>query len=610
MRKHTLTWVAMLCGIVVMGCSSGQEVSPVSNVEDAAESDNDEVLTQPGFAPEEPALPTFANWELPDCPAGTLPRLGEDGCHAIGRACPEGDWPEDLPSDASLLYVQVGGAGDGLSPESPMGSIQAALDAALPQSWIILAKGTYNEAVVSSRDVNIRGACATETLINPEFSDTEQALLDSLSLELAEDFVAGVRVEGTGDRRFEDLGFQSNAIGISVVNLVGTLTLKGIWVHDSVLLGIGVAGSQVAVESSAVTGVQPTQAGTAGAGMYSVLGSTIDVQSSYFHNNCYIGFGMKDEGTQVSARDLIVHASSPYPEDHGEFAGSYGWGIQVFDGASFTGERILSEDNQGAGFVLSGSAPVPEATIDDVVVRGTTPDINFRNIYSWSGVEMGFGLEVWGGRMSMSRVLLEDNHTAGMLATETPLPCSLAGLLCEETFVDATDLIIRRTQPDSRGYYGIGMAVFDGAEVNAERVLIEDNSYFGIGAWDGFRAPSETTTAIEMKDLQIVNTTNAEGNEGTFGDGLIVAYGASAILENFIIQNNARVGLLVGGSSSSVEASGNFNTGALSGHLIGVNLQTAELNFDAHFRDVLAYDNEVDINQDEVEIPSFSLLNY
>ncbi len=611
MTKYLTFCAALLMGLLTLGCESAQDEPTTETVEPTTGSDNDEVLTQPGFEPAEPELPTFANWEMvTDCPLGTMPLLGQTGCHPVGRACPEGDWPEELPNDVPLLYVQPGGTGDGLSPENPMGSIQQALEAALPQSWVILSKGEYTEPVVSNRDVNIRGACATETLINPIFTDDEQALLDSLSLELTEDFVAGVRIEGEGDRRFEDIGFQSNAIGISIVDVVGTVTLQGIWVHDAVLLGIGVAGSQVDIDSIAVTGVRPTQAGTAGAGMYSVLGSTINVASSYFYQNCFIGFGMKDQGTQVSATDLIVHASSPYPDDHPEFAGSYGWGIQVFDGSSFTGERILSQDNQGAGFVLSGAAPLAEATIDDVVVRGTTSDVNFRNIYTWSGVEMGFGLEVWGGRMNMSRVLLENNQTAGMLATETPLPCSLAGLNCDETFVDATDLTIRGTLPDSRGYYGIGMAVFDGAEVNVERILVEDNSYFGIGAWDGFRAPAETTTAINMKDLQILNTMDSEGNEGTFGDGLIVAYGASAVLENFIIQNNARVGLLVGGKSSSIEATGDFNIGALSGNIIGVNMQTAELNFDANFTDVLVYDNEVDINQDEVEIPSFSLLDY
>ena len=81
-------------------------------------------------------------------------------------------------------------------------------------------------------------------------------------------------------------------------------------------------------------------------------------------------------------------------------------------------------------------------------------------------------------------------------------------------------------------------------------------------------------------------------------------------MEDFIIRDNARVGLLVGGKSSSIEASGDFNTGAVSGNVNGVNLQTAELNFEASFVDVLAYDNQVDINQDEMDIPSCSLLDY
>ena len=48
----------------------------------------------------------------------------------------------------------------------------------------------------------------------------------------------------------------------------------------------------------------------------------------------------------------------------------------------------------------------------------------------------------------------------------------------------------------------------------------------------------------------------------------------------------------------------------ISEELVTESAPVAELNFDANFTDVLVYDNEVDINQDEVEIPSFSLLDY
>ena len=129
-----------------------------------------------------------------------MPILGQPGCHNIGRMCPEGDWPDELPSEVPLLFVHPEGSGDGLSMDNPMGSIQMALDSSISGGWVIVAKGEYNESIVSRRGINIRGACAMETLINPEFSPEEEVLLDSLSLELKEDYVAGVRVEGEGGR--------------------------------------------------------------------------------------------------------------------------------------------------------------------------------------------------------------------------------------------------------------------------------------------------------------------------------------------------------------------------------------------------------------------------
>ena len=66
----------------------------------------------------------FSDWEPSQCPAGAMPDFGKTGCIVIGDPCPEGDWPEDLPTD-NIRYVTPGGTGDGLSKETAAGSIQA-----------------------------------------------------------------------------------------------------------------------------------------------------------------------------------------------------------------------------------------------------------------------------------------------------------------------------------------------------------------------------------------------------------------------------------------------------------------------------------------------------
>ena len=169
---------SILLWIAVYGCASSDttneqtgDLEETNQLEEGSAAEDDGVLNQPGFEPTAPDLPSFNDWELPlDCDPGTMPILGQPGCHNIGRMCPEGDWPDELPSEVPLLFVHPEGGGDGLSMDNPMGSIQMALDSSLSGGWVIVAKGEYNEPIVSRRGINIRGACAMETLINPEFS--------------------------------------------------------------------------------------------------------------------------------------------------------------------------------------------------------------------------------------------------------------------------------------------------------------------------------------------------------------------------------------------------------------------------------------------------------
>ena len=73
-----------------------------------------------------------------------MPVINKEGCQTIGRVCPTGQWPTDLPTDTPILYVSPGGDGDGMTPANPMGSIQSAHDSAPDGAIIALAKGVYD----------------------------------------------------------------------------------------------------------------------------------------------------------------------------------------------------------------------------------------------------------------------------------------------------------------------------------------------------------------------------------------------------------------------------------------------------------------------------------
>ena len=80
----------------------------------------------------------------------------------IGDPCPEGDWPENLPTD-NIRYVTPGGTGDGRTQETAAGSIQAMLSATTSGTTIALSKGTFREAIEVATDQHIAGTCARQT---------------------------------------------------------------------------------------------------------------------------------------------------------------------------------------------------------------------------------------------------------------------------------------------------------------------------------------------------------------------------------------------------------------------------------------------------------------
>ena len=82
----------------------------------------------------------------------------------IGDPCPEGDWPEDLPTD-NIRYVTPGGTGDGRTKETAAGSIQAMLSATTSGTTIALSKGRFEEHFEIARRQHLVGACARDTVI-------------------------------------------------------------------------------------------------------------------------------------------------------------------------------------------------------------------------------------------------------------------------------------------------------------------------------------------------------------------------------------------------------------------------------------------------------------
>ena len=110
------------------------------------------------------ALPEHSIW---NCPAGYEPSNTdlEVGCIPDSNQCPDGEWA--TVAGNGNLYVQQGANGNGLTADSPLGSITEALNAVTANiDTILVAKGSYNEQVINDKGVLIKGACATETFLS------------------------------------------------------------------------------------------------------------------------------------------------------------------------------------------------------------------------------------------------------------------------------------------------------------------------------------------------------------------------------------------------------------------------------------------------------------
>src|SRR5690606_28414972 len=90
---------------------------------------------------------------------------GEPGCVQVGTPCPSDAFPptELLPADRQLRYVLEEASGGDGSRNAPFGTVSEALEGAPPGTTIVVAAGTYAEALVIPTEVQVLGVCAEGT---------------------------------------------------------------------------------------------------------------------------------------------------------------------------------------------------------------------------------------------------------------------------------------------------------------------------------------------------------------------------------------------------------------------------------------------------------------
>ncbi|MBI2893326.1 MAG: hypothetical protein HYY06_07215 [Deltaproteobacteria bacterium] len=484
---------------------------------------------------------------------------GRPGCERIGPACPEGEWPAELPEDARVVYVRAGEpeGGDG-TRERPYGWIADAVAAANDGDVIALSKGLFDEEVRIDRAVRLLGACVLETRIAPSAPGAQPAAVTLRAAAVVRDLQVGgaevgvdvSRTDGTAELH-SVLVREATVAGVSV-RVRGALRATELVVRDTAsdewgAFGLGVEltdGAQVTLERAVLernrgVGLQAYEAGTAvtgtdlvvrdtlaqagdgngGWGLEATSGAQVTLERVVLERNHTLGVLLHGDGTTLAAADIVVSDTSPHETDD-----SGGYGLEVVSGADVRLLRAVLQRNRTVG-LLAGAGTV---RADDLVVSDTEAQES-------DGTD-GYGLEAAiGAVVALDRAVLERNRSSGMWVTD------------EGTVVTAADLVISGTRAqESDGAFGYGLEVTLAAEVTLERAAFGENRTVGVGlAHEG--------TTLMATDV-VVSNTQAQESDGTGGYGLAIISGAQVSLERASFERNREVGVALKAEGSTLTA--------------------------------------------------------
>ncbi|MBK8011285.1 MAG: DUF1565 domain-containing protein [Deltaproteobacteria bacterium] len=377
---------------------------------------------------------------------------GTAGCLPVGRACDEAsEWPRDLPSSSTrtIAYVRAGASptGDG-SQANPFPSIGAALAAVPAGALVAVAKGEYDEALRLDRDVEIRGACAAETVIRAVGTDV-------VRIEGVNGSVVGVKIE--------DLSLEGKGSGLVAEGSTGsslTVTLRGVSVERPTGYGIRLAGATADVEDVRILGagstslmVESTRAEIRNLSISEGQGQGIEVATSSVSIERLlvedvIGSGLRaGPGARLHLRELFVSET---------------------DSWSFASGTFVVEDAR-----IVRSSPYTEMTVAWASLTLNRVSLSGVSIYAASSAQLeatdvaldsgrGIGID---GRATLDRVAIRNTLESGVSLGD------IADVL-------ASDLEIDMVSPPSSI---VGVRTKDGSQVSGARWKIAMRS--GVAAY-------------------------------------------------------------------------------------------------------------------------------
>ncbi|HOW50985.1 MAG TPA: right-handed parallel beta-helix repeat-containing protein [bacterium] len=599
-----------LCVIFFLGCA--EHAAPLTDADETTDTATDDPLIPDEAAcdlgltpPAAPMPPAPVDWGLcpdgweaaedaghhyclplvaADCPAGTLPVVGEADCVQL---CEE----YEPPDGATVVDVA---AGDDL---------QNTIDAAPDGAVIRIAAGSYAPVTLNGRNLTLIGACPGETALDGITIEGGAVTMTGITVRDAVGW--GVMVAGEGSltaTRLHIVGNDEDASGGIFLDGAATATLHDSSIENALHVGIRLCTAEVAGCAATLTanrllvrGVTSDATVDRGKGIEFNDGAQGELTEALVENCTYGGISANgpESGTGVTltADLLVVRGTRSSPN-----SGKWGYGIAAIDRTALTLNRTLVDGNRAFGIAAMGieGTQLGTATLTDVIISDTQAqvadgyparglDLDYaltaelervavlrstnvgvmlmgplsgepsltvtgRDITVAGTVEDPFGLIDGHGivllnetDVTLDRILIENNRTFGLLVS-----------VYEEgdytTRLTATDLTVRGTRPQALDESaGIGIGIYRHAEVSFARVLVEHNRTAGVLVYGA--EESVCDTMLTAKDLTVRDTAG-QAADGEHGIGIALQYGVVATMERVQVEDNRMYGIMAFGKNS------------------------------------------------------------
>ncbi len=440
----------------------------------------------------------------PACPTDTAALPG-GACTATGvRACGASEYADPGAEAVGHTVVRVReGADPSVADGSvarPYGTVQGGIDAAGADGFVLVAAGTYREALVARGLVHIVGRCPTSVTIEPpDGSASISASSSAVDVDLR-----GVRLLGGGI--VVDTGAHARLRSVRVTRALS----RGIYVTG---VGSVLRGEDVFVDET-----RTDADGARGRGAQVSLGARLELSRAVVARSHGVGV-FANEGGTMQLEDVVVRDTQGTPA-----ARASGITAEASTGVM---RRVVSQGNMGWG--VRAARNTSRLSLDDCVVRDQLP----------VGGYLGRGLEaIEGASLVATRVSVSASLDTGVFGhgpgTHVELrACSVIGT--------------RLPAMAAPGVFGRGLECQDGARCDVVDSWFDQNRDTGIFG-------TGTGTTINMSNTGVWHTIAPSATPQSpdpAGWGLGVESGASLVARGaHLFENHGGGAVSVGANTS------------------------------------------------------------